>query len=30
LPLATNHADFEALLPWRIELPEAAHRIAQR
>ena len=30
LPLAAKRADFEALLPWRIELPEAAHRIAQR
>jgi transposase len=30
LPRAQNPSDFEALLPWRIELPEAAHRIAQR
>jgi len=30
LPRAESPSDFEALLPWRIELPEAAHRIAQR
>jgi len=30
LPRAQSPSDFEALLPWRIELPEAAHRIAQR
>ena len=28
LPRAQSPSDFEALLPWRIELPKAAHRIA--
>ena len=30
LPRAQSPSDFEALLPWCIELPGAAHRIAQR
>ena len=30
LPRTQSPSDFEALLPWRIELPGAAHRIAQR
>ncbi len=30
LPIATTDADIEALLPWRIELPEFTGRIASR
>lgn len=30
LPVATTDADIEALLPWRIELPEITGRIANR
>jgi transposase len=30
LPRATTEADIEALLPWRVELPESALRIATR